>query len=363
MKIKKFRATDSQTALRQIRQELGDDASIVGCYQVGEGVEYLVLDERSQENDTSTAVAKKLAAAEPEMNMRALQHEMGSMRQLLERHLRRLGSREVALADNTVAMNLLRQLELDEVLVTELAGRLPKGESEQHQTVLLDKLLTAELPVREFSASGAVAIVGAAGSGKTTLVAKLAAQAVMQGERDSIGLISLDNQRIAGGDMLRAVGRILRVPVLVANSTEELQQALLAFRGKTRIFIDTPSVNLREPEQLLQLQQRLQIIPGLEVLMALGADQDWRGSRALVNAFTTIDISGVTLTRSDLAFSLGGPLSFLFSHRIPLALIAEGAGITDGLRAADAIGLIAQARILTQTDVTDVVEQINIHAA
>ncbi|MDP1775389.1 MAG: hypothetical protein Q8K94_02110, partial [Moraxellaceae bacterium] len=112
-----------------------------------------------------------------------------------------------------------------------------------------------------------------------------------------------------------------------------------------------------------QLQQRLQIIPGLEVLLALPADQDWRGSRALVNAFTTIDISGVTLTRSDLAFSFGSPLSFLFSHRIPLALIAEGAGITDGLNAVDATSLIAKARALTQTDFTDAVEQIDIHAA
>jgi len=113
----------------------------------------------------------------------------------------------------------------------------------------------------------------------------------------------------------------------------------------------------------LQLQRRLEIIPGLELLMALGADQDWRGSRALVNAFTTIDISGVTLTRGDLAFSLGGSLSFLFSHRIPLALMAEGAGITDGLRAPDANGLIAQARILTQTNHADIVEPVDIHAA
>ncbi len=363
MKIKKFRATDSQTAMRQIRQELGDDASIVGCYQVGEGVEYLVLDERSQENDTSAPAAKKLAAAEPEMNMRALQHEMGSMRQLLERHLRRLGSREVALADNTVAMNLLRELELDEVLVTELAGRLPKGESEQHQALLLDKLLINELPLRQFTANGAVAVVGGAGSGKTTLVAKLAAQAVMQGERDEVGLISLDNQRIAGGDMLRAVGRILRVPVLVANTVDELHQALLAFRGKSRILIDTPSVNLREPEQLLQLQQRLQVVPGLEVLLALAADQDWRGARSLVNAFTTIDISGVTLTRTDLAFSLGAAFSFLFSHRIPLALVAEGAGITDGVQPAEALTLIARARSLTQASRDSEQVHTEIHAA
>ena len=34
MKIKKFRAVDSQQAMRQIRAEIGPDASILTCYQV-----------------------------------------------------------------------------------------------------------------------------------------------------------------------------------------------------------------------------------------------------------------------------------------------------------------------------------------
>ena len=42
MKIKKFRAVDSQQAMRQIRAEIGPDASILTCYQVPEGIEFVV---------------------------------------------------------------------------------------------------------------------------------------------------------------------------------------------------------------------------------------------------------------------------------------------------------------------------------
>ena len=41
MKIRKFRGTDSQTAMRQIRAELGPDAAILACYDVPEGIEFL----------------------------------------------------------------------------------------------------------------------------------------------------------------------------------------------------------------------------------------------------------------------------------------------------------------------------------
>lgn len=42
MKIKKYRAADSQQAMRLIRAEQGPDASILTCYQVPEGIEFVV---------------------------------------------------------------------------------------------------------------------------------------------------------------------------------------------------------------------------------------------------------------------------------------------------------------------------------
>lgn len=350
MKIKKFRANDSQTAMHMIRRELGDDAAIVGCYQVGDDVEYLVVDDRAdasslrQENDTS---------AESGQDMRALQQEMGAMRQLLERHLRRLGGRQPVTVDQRAAADTLRQLELDETLVTELLSRLPAAGDAGTQQRLLQQLLQEQLPVCSARVSGPLALVGLPGAGKTTLIAKLAAQAVMDGEREHIGLISLDDQRAGAGEQLRGIGRILKVPVLLAHSPEELQQALLAFRDKRQVFIDTPALQPRDGVQLLRLQQRLAQIPGLATWLVLAADQDWRANRLLLQAMTQIDIHAALISRLDLAMSLGGPLSLLYGQRLPLAGSSEGAGLADGIRPAAAAALLAQAAALTATAEAD----------
>lgn len=347
MKIKKFRAADSQAAMQQIRRELGDDAAIVGCYQVGEGVEYLVVDDRVEPPARRQEIDDSETGGQ---HMRALQQEMGAMRQLLERHLRRLGGRQPAAVDARVATETLRQLELDESVAAELLARLPTATDEGTQQRLLQQLLLDQLGTASPTVDGALALIGLPGAGKTTLVAKMAAQAVLAGERDRIGLISLDDQRAGAGEQLRGIGRILKVPVLLAQSPEELQQALLAFRDKTRILIDTPALHPRDSASLLRLQQRLALVPGLTTWLVAAADQDWRLPRAALQAMTQIETQAAVISRTDLALSLGGVLSLLYGTRLPLAGTSAGAGLATGLQPAQPAALLAQALALTASE-------------
>jgi len=58
MKIKKFRAVDSQQAMRQIRAEIGPDASILTCYQVPEGIEFVVAVDAPSLQQLPSAIAQ-----------------------------------------------------------------------------------------------------------------------------------------------------------------------------------------------------------------------------------------------------------------------------------------------------------------
>lgn len=349
MKIKTFRAKDHATAMQKIRDTLGDDAAIIGCYEVGAEVEFLVLDDSAACQPVDTVVSNPRPTASEVMTsardpnqLRVLQQEMGSMRALLERHLRRLGSAEAQATDPLRALVArLVTAGLDETVALELVGRLPPEMIPGQGDVLMKQLLALELPVRAEMPTRC-ALIGLPGSGKTTAIAKMAAQAVLQGQREHVGLISLDNQRLGGSDMLRSVARILKVPVLVAQDADDLARALLAFRDKTHLYIDTPAWHPHEVANQLRLQRLLGPLQDMEVCVAQAADHDWRMNRRLVQSWTCGDLSSTVVTRTDLASDGGALFNLALTERLPVMGAGAQASLTEPLNAVHAAMLADQ---------------------
>jgi flagellar biosynthesis protein FlhF len=83
-----------------------------------------------------------------------------------------------------------------------------------------------------------VAFVGPTGAGKTTTLAKLAARAQLEHGR-RVGLVTIDTYRIGAVPQLAAYAEILRVPLEVAHTPEDLSQALIRLNDRDVVFIDT----------------------------------------------------------------------------------------------------------------------------
>ncbi len=84
--------------------------------------------------------------------------------------------------------------------------------------------LSHKLPVIDngvLKTGGVMALVGPTGVGKTTTIAKLAARFVLQHGKDSVGLITTDNFRVAAHEQLRSYARIMGVPLRVATDKDE----------------------------------------------------------------------------------------------------------------------------------------------
>jgi flagellar biosynthesis protein FlhF len=63
----------------------------------------------------------------------------------------------------------------------------------------------------------------------------------------------------------------------------------------------------------------------------------------IIKAFSHLDLSGCILTKTDEASSLGGAISALIRHRLPLAYIAHGQQVPEDLSLARPNTLINQA--------------------
>lgn len=401
MKIKKFRAADSAQALRMIREELGDDVAILTSYSVPNGVEYVVTVDTSAERmepipvplmsrpgsaaafydwqsdnpqikagslgtpsyvmpatlaqDTLAALTGRHGSRAPRQeidssvanqrqadDMRALKAELGTMRALLETHLRNFAARDLPMHESHSqdAMAQLQALDISADLSRQLlAGLLAEAGSGSFEKQLQQRL-EIRIPIAQQVLQGITAVLGSTGAGKTTTLVKLAARHVLRHGCDDIAIISTDTTRVGAMDQLRAYGRILQVPVMLASTSDELRNCLFLNRDKKLVLIDTPALSNRDSQARDHLAQLLAVAPQMTQLLVLAADSETHAASELLSHCAPFAISAVVLTRLDLAARLGGLLSLLISQQLGIAWCCAGSRVPHDLKPADAVGLV-----------------------
>lgn len=358
MKIKKFRAIDSQQAMRQIRAEVGPDASILTCYQVPEGIEFVVamdapyLQEVSAQSAATTNAQMDLQRQKNdkpvpavEADMASLREELGSMRNLLEKHLKRINLRDAVSAPGAVlhasqdaqsfqAQGFSTQLE------QRLVALLPEHAQAEDWALALDASLS-DLTYQTLPVTGAIAFVGAPGAGKTQLLATLALQSIAEGKARHLHLISMDNERFGAREQLQALGRALGVSVSFAADALALREQLAEMPGDKQVLIDTAGVDIHDPASLDSLGAAL-AFAGIDMrVLVLAADRQRKIQEQTLAAFSALEISGLVVTWAD-SLSLPGELaSWLLNADLPWFGASLSRDATQAWMPADRSRLIA----------------------
>ena len=182
-----------------------------------------------------------------------------------------------------------------------------------------------------FDAGGVFALIGPTGVGKTTSIAKIAAHHVLCHGPRSLALITADVYRIGAQEQLRAFGRMLGVPVQVAQDREVLQRLLKEHEGCRLVLIDTAGIGQRD-DRVGQLTSALEVSQVRRVLVMNAAAQP--GSlEEVLGAFGARETAGVLLSKVDEAVGLGACLDALVRHRLPLLGYADGQRVPEDYHA------------------------------
>ncbi|MBB6247261.1 flagellar biosynthesis protein FlhF [Rhodanobacter sp. A1T4] len=384
MKIKRFLAADMRQAMREVRAEQGADAVILSTRRLDDGIEIIAAIDYDEtlvreaarhgapmpEPAASHAAAERRASAAPppmpmppselamlqpivEQNVleaARMRTELGGLRELLEQQLsslawndmeRRRPMRARVLRDMTrlgIETDVARQLieELPEQLSADQARYLPLG------------LLSRNLKVsgRDLAETGGVtALVGPTGVGKTTTVAKLAARAVLRHGPAKVALVSTDHYRIGAAAQLEHYGRLLGVRVYSAHDAASLTQALDNLREHHTVLIDTAGVAGSDPrlEQQMEVLRQVNDAGRLRTCLVLAANAQASSLDDSVRAYLPLQLQACIVTKLDEAPSLGGVLSVLIRHRLPLDCTTDGQRVPEDICAADARVLVCRA--------------------
>lgn len=388
MRIKAYFAPDMRQAIRMIRNEMGPDAVILShqsrdggieitaaidyedatagvaspqaipaqAGDVGQPAEMHPLPSRlatgtpsALTTDAGRATSDTLAEDDQEAStLDALGQEVRALRSLLEHQLSGLAWRELGRRRPVQAgiLRRLMELGLSHRVAEELVQGLPQSADlrvawRRALGLVAQRVLTTEDDI--LTHGGVVALVGSTGVGKTTTVAKLAAQFTLQHGARHVGLVTTDSYRVGAYEQLHTFGRIMDVPVRVANDPNELRKALDAFSDRRLVLIDTAGISQRDIRFSKQVALVCKGSPMVKTYMVLSATAQMLGLEEAIHALQGAKVDACVITKVDEATSLGSVLSMVIQHRIPVAYI------TNGQRVPEDICRARSDRLLTQT--------------
>ncbi|MCR5084010.1 MAG: flagellar biosynthesis protein FlhF [Succinivibrionaceae bacterium] len=191
---------------------------------------------------------------------------------------------------------------------------------------------------------GVVALIGPAGVGKTTTLAKLAARFVMRYGAEKVALVTADHYRIGAAEQIRTYGRIMGCTAREVASIPDLPETLYELRDKSLVLVDTAGVGLSDDRFRPQIGELKSLDKlSLRHYLVLPATAQRGVLGEALRHFSEVGLSGLILTKLDESKNLGDALSLCIRERLRLSYVATGQRVPDDLEVPDAHQLAVRA--------------------
>ena len=223
-------------------------------------------------------------------------------------------------------------------LVEQLRADLEPGQMTDPQAVRerLARYVESMLPVAgpihltKMAEPTIIALIGPTGVGKTTTIAKLAANFRLR-ERKKVGLITIDTYRIAAVDQLRTYAQIIDVPLEVVTTPSQLRDAVDAMRDCDVVLLDTAGRSQNDRIKLNELKCFLDEAKPHEVHLVLSSAANVRVLSEAIERFGTVGIDRVIFTKLDEAAGFGAILSCLSKVKARLSYVTVGQDVPEDI--------------------------------
>jgi len=376
MRIKRFEASDTHSAMAMVKEELGEDAVILstrnlpgktGSARGGPRIEVVAAMEYDPEPEitvpppeapgTETRRPKTVGygyqavrqaqpkeaprreTAKPafgsrlsaELSARALpaektatkaakaarvQFESNDLRLRFTNFLRRQYCAKEELEDRAVPGPATGQ-------AARKNGRPDPKQVAQWRDKIIDQLQITPLSIGISKAPTVVALIGPTGVGKTTTAAKIAAwYSIHEGMK--VALLSMDCYRIGATDQLRTYAKIMRLPCEIALRKRDLQAALLRHQDKDLIIIDTAGKSPYDPNHIRELGEWFSLKSGIEPYLVLSATCKKEDLQQILTTYEPLRVKGLILSKLDETRAYATLCQLLAGTPLPISCLCTG---------------------------------------
>jgi len=218
---------------------------------------------------------------------------------------------------------------------SEMMAKDPEGAMNEDLDGLLERFIAESVRMKNpFSESGSgqkrLAFIGPTGVGKTTTIAKIAANYILDtGKR--VALATIDNYRIAAVEQLKIYGHIMNVPVEVARSPEQLREIFGRHLDKDLILVDTAGRSPKDEVSRRELAAFLDPDLEIENHLVLSTTTGERSLFRIIDQFKHLKTKGLVLTKLDESDLFGSILNVHVHSGHPLSFFTNGQNVPEDL--------------------------------
>jgi flagellar biosynthesis protein FlhF len=296
---------------------------------------------RSQNQSTSVAVLNKENENEEKEGLIKELSEMKQMMRKLLMHKEQFKSLPLPL--KSVAQKLLDQ-EVDEDIVSKMVlhlideyddiSSLSEVVVSDHAKEYIANFFKGSTKNTTLEDKKLIHFVGPTGVGKTTTIAKLAADYLLK-QKKRVGLITSDTYRIAAVEQLRTYANILNIPLEVVSSPGEMKRAIESLQAYDLILMDTAGRNYRNDLYVSELNSLLKQQKNSETILVLSLTSKYSDMVTIAEQFKKVKIDKVLFTKADETQSYGAIVNLANQFSLELSFLTYGQNVPEDITSAD----------------------------
>lgn len=361
MKIKRYIASNQQEALIKVKMDLGSEAVILSTRKIRQKgikwlfgkpmVEVVAAVEEKQEVPAmpfalqpKQKLSQQVQQSDIEKRLSGMEEMIKKLCQQVEKKYTHENTQEADGQEQKTAIKVFYENLLNNDVEEEFAkkavdiveSKIGSSTGFNECISILTNLISTTfgkskpIKLREDGQPTVVAFVGPTGVGKTTTLAKIAADFTLNA-RKKVGLITADTYRIAAVEQLKTYADILGIPVCVVYSPEDVSHALEELKDKDLILIDTAGRSHKNKEQIDELKNFLDAFKPDEVYLVLSAASSYKSCCEIIDVYNFINDYKLIFTKTDEAASLGVILNVKLKSKKTLAYITMGQNVPDDI--------------------------------
>jgi len=390
MKVKKYFAEDMRQAISEIRRDMGSEAIIISQRRVrGKGVlgffiqrlEVTAALEEDNKTNFSYELERELQQGRSESKQEFLnrlrferdddpvdtnengipeseysvnpaladlslyekadpslpiQEELKEMRSLIEQMVSvQENGRSIRNEYLELWIHKLHTHGLGKASIDMLLQIIPESSWEDEKKVeslLIDHLAGNLKPLYNGIHHGQVlSFIGPTGVGKTTTLAKLAAQLTLN-QRKKVAILTIDTYRIGAVEQLQTYAEIIGVPLQVVMSPGEFKNALLKNEDRDYILVDSAGQPFSKDDQAQELQAFLrEVDKPHDVFLVLSSNTKSTDLLQAAEYFMPCGYNKLIFTKSDETLSQGSILDVINKVKLPVIYITNGQNVPDDI--------------------------------